>query len=385
VTRREVPFARVVVSEDDVAAVVETLRSGWLTTGSRSAELEGLFCRLSGVNHALALSSATAALHLALLGWRVGPGDEVILPAMTFSSCVAVVLEAGAKPVLVDVDADDLTIDPHAVEKALTRRTKVVMAVHYAGQPVRMGIMRELTGAHRVKLLEDAAHAPGASYCGKPVGSLGDGCAFSLYANKNVTSGEGGVLTSDDEALIERARMLALHGMSRDAWRRYSRAGSWRYEVVERGYKYNLSDLLAALGASQVARLPALNAARARVAGLYRRYLEGVEEVAPLLLRPEVEHAWHLYVVRLLPERLRISRDEFIEQLREQGVGTSVHFIPVHHHPAFAGLDLPRGGLPATDAAYEQVVSLPIYPDLADEEVEYVCAAIRRIVKQHRR
>ncbi|MEX2238079.1 MAG: DegT/DnrJ/EryC1/StrS family aminotransferase [Dehalococcoidia bacterium] len=380
---REVPFARVAIDETDIAAVVETLRSGWITTGSRVAELEAEFCRISGARYGLGVNSATAALHLALLGWRIGPGDEVILPAMTFASCATVVMETGATPVLADICADDMTIDPESVERLISPRTRVIMAVHYAGQPARMAELQALAEGRNIKILEDAAHAPGALYKESPAGSLGDAAAFSLYATKNVTSGEGGVLVSDDEELIDRARMLSLHGMSRDAWKRYSATeGTWRYEVIERGYKYNLSDLLATLGVNQVRRLGELNVARTRAAGLYKRLLADVEQVEALSVRPEVTHAWHLYVVKLRLDRMRIDRARFIELLRERGVDTSVHFIPIHHHPAFK--DIPAD-LPETDAAFERIISLPMYSGLSDEDIEYVAACVSEIARENRR
>ena len=382
-TRMEVAFTRPAIEEADIEAVVETLRSGWITTGAAATKLEDEFKRISGARHALALSSATAALHLALEAWDVGRGDEVILPALTFPSCAGVVLEAGATPVLADVCEDDLTVDPASVEKLISPATKVIMPVHYAGQPARMDQLTALANGE-IRILEDAAHAPGATYDGAPVGSLGDAAAFSLYATKNVTSGEGGVLTANDEEFIERARMLSLHGMSRDAWRRYAKAGgSWRYEVAERGFKYNLSDILASLAASQAGRLAELNAERERLAGLYAAGLADVQAVEPLAARPEVGHAWHLFVVKLRLEQLTIDRGQFIEELRERGVGTSVHFIPVHHHPAYA--EVRRGDLSVSDSVFERLISLPMYAGLSDAEVGYVVEAIAEVAAEHRR
>jgi dTDP-4-amino-4,6-dideoxygalactose transaminase len=382
--RMQVPFTRPAIDEADVAAVVETLRSGWITTGAAATRLEDEFRRISGAPEALALTSATAALHLALCAWRIGEGDEVILPALTFSSCAGVVLEVGATSVLADVCEDDLTIDPDAVESLITPRTRVIMPVHYGGQPARMDGINALAMDRDIYVLEDAAHAPGATYDGVPVGSLGDAAAFSLYATKNVTSGEGGVLVANDHEFIERARMLSLHGMSRDAWRRYAaNGGSWRYQVEERGFKYNLSDLLAALGASQAARLAELNAERRRIADRYQELLAGVDAVETLARRPEVEHAWHLFVIKLRLDRLSIDRARFIESLRERGVATSVHFIPAHHHPAYA--ELRRGDLAVTERVFEQVISLPMYPVLSDEELSYVVESVDAIAREHKR
>ena len=317
----EVPFTRPSIDESDIDAVVETLRSGWITTGAAATRLEDEFRRISGAPYALAVSSATAALHLALEAWGLGEGDEVILPALTFGACAAVVLEAGATPVLADVCEDDLTIDPAAIEKLMTPRTRVIMPVHYGGQPARMNEISALASKGDVRILDVAAHAPGATYDGAPAGSLGDAAAFSLYATKNVTSGEGGVLTANDEDFSERARMLSLHGMSRDAWKRYESGGSWRYEVVERGFKYNLSDILAALGASQAARLPELNEERRRIAGEYSRLLSDVDAIELPSVRPEVGHAWHLFVIKLHP--LLLPHARIPSTLATNGCGVS--------------------------------------------------------------
>jgi dTDP-4-amino-4,6-dideoxygalactose transaminase len=378
------PYNQPSIDEAEVEAVAETLRSGWITTGPRTQEFERRFAEYTAAAHAVALSSATAGLHLALIAASVGPGDEVILPVYTFAACAHVVVHLGATPVFVDVSPDDLNIDPEAVERAITTRTRALMAVHFAGQPCRMDALLALARAHGLFLLEDAAHAVGACYRGQPVGSIGDATAFSFYATKNLTTGEGGMLTTDRDDVAESARLYALHGMSRDAWRRYRRGGSWYYEVVAPGYKYNMSDIQAAIGLVQLARLDERNARRATLARRLSDGLAGCEAIETPVTRPEVEHAWHLYTVRLREGALTIDRDRFIEELEARGIGTSVHFIPLHLHPYYrehAG----AGAFPVAESAYARLISLPLYPRMTDADADRVAEAVHDVARQHAR
>jgi dTDP-4-amino-4,6-dideoxygalactose transaminase len=380
------PYNRPLIEEDEIAAVVETLRGGWITTGPRTRAFEEAFAAYTGAEHALGVSSATAALHLALVAAGVGPGDEVVLPTYTFAACAHVVHQLGAIPVLVDSTADDLNIDPDAVERALTPRTRAVMAVHFAGQPCRMDRLLDLTRARGLFLLEDAAHAVGARYRGRPIGSLGDATAFSFYATKNLTTGEGGMLTTNRADVDETARLYALHGMSRDAWKRYGRGGSWFYEVVAPGYKYNMSDIQAALGMGQLAKLDARNARRAELAARLTAALAGVEAVETPHVRPEVEHAWHLYYILLRPEALAIDRAAFIEELAARGIGTSVHFIPIHRHPYYREtLAVHAEQFPVAEDAFARLISLPLYPSMTEADIDRVAAAVREVARTHAR
>jgi dTDP-4-amino-4,6-dideoxygalactose transaminase len=380
------PYNRPSIDEEEIAAVVETLRSGWITTGPRVREFEEAFARYTGAAHAVGVSSATAALHLALLAAGVGPGDEVILPTYTFVSCAHVVVHLGATPVLVDVSPDDLNIDPAAVQRALSPRTKAVMAVHFAGQPCRMDALWPLTRDRGIFLLEDAAHAVGAAYRGQPVGSLGDAAAFSFYATKNLTTGEGGMLTTSSDNIAETARLYALHGLSRDAWKRYGQGGSWFYDVPVPGYKYNLTDIAAALGLGQLARLDERTARRAALAARLSDALRPCEAIELPAVRPEISHAWHLYTVRLRPGALRIDRAAFIEALAERGIGTSVHFIPVHLHTYYRETFGTRAqDYPVAQDTYERLISLPLYPAMSEADVDRVAAAVLDVAAAHAR
>ncbi len=383
---RSVPFYRPDIGDEEIAAVVETLRSGWLTVGPRTQEFEQEFAHAVGAQHAVAVSSCTAALHLALDALDLNPGDEVITSTLTFAATGATIVHSGARPVLVDCTPDTLNIDPADVARKVTSRTRAVVPVHFAGQPACMDEILAIARQHRLTVIEDAAHALPASYRGRTIGTIGDLTAFSFYATKNLTTGEGGMVTFADGALVDRLRSRRLHGMSRDAWRRYSAQGSWRYDVSYPGFKYNMTDLAAAMGLVQLRRLPALHRRRQEIAALYTELLGDRAELQVLGVQPDVEHAWHLYVVRIRPERLRIHRDDVIEQLKAAGVGTAVHFIPLHVHSFYRdAFGYRPEDFPVASAAAETVLSLPLFTLMSEDDVRYVAAALRRILDAHRR
>ena len=366
--------------------VLEVLDSGWLTTGARAQELATRIAGLAGAPHGLALSSATAALHLALVSLGVKPGDEVVTSTYTFAACVNVIEHAGAKPVLVDVEADTLCLDPRAVEAALTPRTKAILTVDYGGHPCDYDALLPLARARGVPIVEDAAHALGAAWRDRPVGSFADVTAFSFYATKNLTSGEGGAAVTGDAELAERMAVLSLHGMNRDAWKRYTGAGTWYYEVTSPGYKYNLSDVLAAIALGQLERFEEMQARRRAHVARYDAQLADVPEVRRPATRPHVRHAWHLYPIALELERLRCDRARFLAELRAENVGSSVHFIPIHLHPYFRStLALPPAGFPVAEDAYHRAVSLPLFPAMTERDVDDVCAAVRKVVAHFKR
>ena len=329
------PFHRASIDEDDIESVVRVLRSGWLTTGAVAREFESTFARYVGASKAVALSSCTAALHLALAAIRIQEGDEVILPTMTFSSTSEVILYFKAKPVFVDCEPDSFQADPVAMERAITSKTRAIMVVHFAGCPVDMERILDIARRHSLVVIEDAAHALPARYKGRMIGSFGDMTCFSFYATKTITTGEGGMLTTENPELADRVRMLSLHGISKDAYKRYAADGSWRYEILDVGYKYNMTDLQAGLGRSQLAKCDALREKRSRIAEAYTDALSGSDAYDTPWVPPHVQHAWHLYVLRVNADTLRVSRDEVIEELKKRGIGTSVHFIPVHTHPYY--------------------------------------------------
>jgi perosamine synthetase len=386
------PFARPSITDREKEAVLAVLDSGWLTTGEQTRTFEARFAQFTGARHALALNSATAALHLALEALGVDEGDEVIVPTWTFAASAEVVAYRRAKPVLVDVDAATLNATPDAIRAAVTPRTKAVVVVHVGGRPMEIeGLLEALDGTG-VAIVEDTAHAfP--SRVGGPAGRLagrfGAVGAYSFYATKTITTGEGGMLVTDDDAIADRTRLMSLHGISRNAWNRYTAAGSWYYEIEDVGYKYNLTDLAAALGIVQLERAEELLKARRALARGYTERLSA-SSVADLVElpadAPDGSHAWHLFITRLAIDRLGIDRAAVIEGLKACGIGTSVHFIPLHLHPYYRD----RWGyrpedLPVAAREYERVVSLPLWPGMTEGDLDRVTDALESVLAPARR
>jgi dTDP-4-amino-4,6-dideoxygalactose transaminase len=380
------PLAVPWIGEREKQLVLETLDSGWITTGRHAHDLGERIAQRAGAKHGIAVNSATGALHLALVALGVKRGDEVITSTYTFAACVNVIEHVGAVPVLVDVEPDTLCLDPRAVAAAITPRTRAILTVDYAGHPCDYGALLELAEHHGLPLVEDAAHALGASWHGRPVGSFATITAFSFYATKNLTTGEGGCAVTQDDALAERIGLLSLHGMNRDAWKRYTAAGSWYYEVTVPGYKYNLSDVLAAIGIGQLERFDEFQRRRRELVAHYDRLLSAIPEVRRPVTRPDVEHAWHLYPIALELERLTVDRARFIQELRAENIGTSVHFIPIHLHPHFRDtLGTAEGRFPVAENAYRRAVTLPLFPRMEPRDVEDVCAAVEKVAAHFRR
>ncbi len=380
------PFHRPYLGEEEVAEVVDTLRSGWLTMGPKTARFEEKFAARVGATHAVAVSSCTAALHLGLDALGVGPGDEVVTSPYTFTSTVASILYTGATPVLVDTQPGYPNIDPAAVERVLSSSTKVIVPIHFAGAPCDLECLQGLADTCGAVLLEDAAHALPASYGGRPIGSIGRATAFSFYAGKNMTTGEGGMLTTDDTELAQAVRSKRLHGISRDAWKRYAAEGSWYYEVETRGFKYNMTDIQAAIGIHQLDRIDEFDERRRRIVSIYDKLLGGV----PGLDLPDPPYrdgcAWHLYVVHVDEEKLACTRSEVIEMLKADNIGTSVHFIPVHLHPFYRDkLGCSADDFPNATRAYAGAISLPLFPGMTEADAGAVCASLRRIMEEQAR
>jgi dTDP-4-amino-4,6-dideoxygalactose transaminase len=386
-----IPFHRPSIGEEEISEVVDTLRSGWLTTGPRATRFEGAFCEHVGAGHAVAVNSATAALHLALVALGIGPADEVITTPMTFCATVQAILHVGATPVLADIGCDG-NIDPQEIEKRITHRTRAIIPVHLAGLPCEMRDIWELARQRNIHVIEDAAHAAGACYEGRPIGARpagiaapSDAVAFSFYATKNLTTGEGGMITTHRPALADTMRMLSLHGTSHDAWDRYTERGSWHYDVLAHGFKYNLSDIQAAIGIPQLRKLEYFIERRTSYAAVYNRAFAGLEEVELPPDHPNCRNAWHLYILRLNLQRLKIDRAAFIRELKERGIGTSVHFIPIPLHHYFAGLPLASYACPRALELYPRIVSLPLYPAMTEEQVHYVAKSVREVLDGSRR
>jgi len=385
-SEHQVPFHVPDIGVEEISAVTEVLQSGWLTTGQKVRQFEERFAEHVGAEYAVATNSCTAALHVALEALGVQEGDEVIVPTMTFAATAEVVAYFKATPVLVDCDPITLNLDVAALSAKITRRTKAVIPVHFAGQPCDMQGILEVAASHGLAVVEDAAHAFPSSYRGKPVGSLGDITCFSFYATKTLTTGEGGMATTDNQAWAERMRRMTLHGITKDAWMRYSSAGSWYYEIAVPGYKYNLTDIAAAIGIEQLAKSVRFLNARRKIAAAYQAGFADLPELRLPLAAPGIEHSWHLYVIQLDLERLRISRNGFIEALKKAGVGTSVHFIPLHLHPYYRSrFGFTPADFPVASDAFERVVSLPIYPRMADADIRQVIESVRTVVAEYRR
>jgi perosamine synthetase len=381
-----VPFARPDIGDEEIEAVVRVLRSGWLTTGPEAQRFERAFADRIRARHAIAVVSGTAALHLALEAAGVSEGDEVIVPTWTFTASAEVARYLGAKPVLVDVRADDLNVDAAAAERAITARTKAIIGVDIGGQPADWHLLRDLATPRRIVLVDDAAHALPATLQGKLIGGWADLTAFSFYVTKTLATGEGGMLVTASDAWAERARVMSLHGISHDAWKRYATDGSWRYEVVAPGFKYNITDIAAALGLVQLSRLDAMQDRRRRIAARYTEAFADVDALEPPTVREDRTSAWQLYILRLHLGALRCDRAAMIEELKARGIGTSVHFIPLHLHPYWRDTyRLRPDQFPIATHEYERVISLPIYSAMSDDDVTAVIDAVRGVVTANRR
>ena len=378
-------FAPPALGEEEIAEVADTLRSDWITTGPKTSRFEREFAARLGAPGALALNSCTAGLHTALVTGGIGRGDEVITSTLTFAASANVAEHVGARPVLVDVEPDTLQMDPERVRAAVTPKTRAIVVVHYAGHPADLDAIGAIAAEHRLLMVEDAAHALPARYRGRMIGSGTNPTAFSFYATKNMTTGEGGMLTGDP-AFLRRARTVSLHGMSRDGWNRYAEGGHWIYEIEMPGFKYNMTDIQASLGLCQLRKLEGFQRRRREVVAAYHEAFAGEDALELPVERNDVEHAWHLYVLRLRPGVLAIDRGRFIEEMTRRRIGTSVHFIPLHLHPYYRDTyGYGPGQFPVAQSNYERMLSLPLHPGLSDGDVADVITAVRDIVRRYRR
>lgn len=385
-------FSPPLIGEEEIEEVVQSLRSGWITTGPRVERFQNEFREFIGAPAALALNSCTSALHVALAALGIGAGDKVVSTPMTFASSIHVIEHVRAQPVLVDVEKDTLNIDPEKVEAAVRAdpSIKAIIPVHLYGHPCDMGPILDIAQRHRLAVIEDAAHSLPASYRGRMIGAPAGGdvtnlVAFSFYATKNLTTGEGGMLTGPPE-VIDQARMWSLHGMSRDAYKRYSAEGSWFYEVLVPGFKYNMPDLQAAIGIQQLAKLPRMQRRRREIVDQYHEAFATLSGVERPVERPDVESAWHIYALRLNLDALSIDRSRFIEELRHRNIGSSVHFIPVHIHPYYRDrYGFAADQFPVAYREYQRLVSLPLSPKMTDDDVADVIEAVEDIVKTNTR
>lgn len=388
-----VPFHRPAIGPEEEREVIDTLRSGWITTGPKVKRFEKEFASYVGARNAIAVAHCTGALHLALFALGIGPGDEVITTPFTFTATAEVIGYLGAKPVFVDIDARTFNIDPDAIERALAthNRVRALMPVHFAGQACDMDRIMAIARRHNLRVVEDAAHAVGSARQMEGrgmtrIGSIGDLSCFSFYATKNITTAEGGMVTTEDDEIAARIAIASLHGMDHDAWKRYDSSGSWYYEIHDTGFKYNLSDVHAAIGVAQLKRADDLKRSRQRIARAYEEAFRNEPALEPPMTEPGVEHAWHLYVLRLRPDQLRVSRNQFVELLRERGVGTSVHCIPLHTMDVYQKrYGYRNGDFPVSEEVFSRCLSLPIFPAMTDEDIAHVTTTVLELVRENRR
>ncbi|MCU1309743.1 MAG: pseC [Candidatus Angelobacter sp.] len=392
------PFSAPCFGIEEEQELLQALKSDWITTGPRCKTFESVFAEYTGSKYAIALNSCTAALHLALASQNIGVGNAVITSPLTFTATANVIVHQGAQPLFVDVDPDTYNLDPVQLHKfidsqcvwnakenilrvrATQNAVRAIIAVHYGGHPCAIDEINEMAARFGLSVIEDAAHALGGVYRGRNVGTLGDVACFSFYPTKNISTGEGGMLTTNDPDLAQRARVLSLHGITKDAWKRYSKEGSWQYDVTEAGFKYNMTDLAAALGLQQMHRLPSLLSRRAEIAQLYAAMLADLPLQHPTVM-PDVTSAWHLYPVQILSSS--VTREDVIQQLRKQNIGASVHFIPVHLMSFYQQqFGFKRGDFPVAEQVFDKIVSLPFFPRMSDDDVARVAGAMSSILER---
>ncbi len=373
------PFSRPSIGGTEISGVVACLKSGWITTGALCKAFEDKFCRLTGAKQAITLNSATAGMHLMLKALKLKEGDEVITPSMTFASTVNMITLHNAKPVFVDIDYGTLNINSDLIEEKISSKTRAIIPVHFAGAPVDMDKINRLARKHHLTVIEDAAHAVGTFYKGIHAGGFGHPAIFSFHPIKNITTGEGGMITLNSAGLEKKLRLLRFHGIERDAWKRYGKGGNPSYDIMEPGYKYNMPDLLAALGLAQLDRWKELNARRRKLAELYLDGLKGLRKLdLPQVPEYEHTHAWHLFIVKIKD----YPRDAFMERLADYNIGYGLHFPPAH---ALSYVRKKYGSagrsLPETKRAAQRIISLPLFPDMTEDDVQYVCRAVKEILK----
>lgn len=379
-------FHRPFITEEEINEMVDTLQSGWLSMGPKTIRFEEEFNKYIGSKRSIAVSSWTAAGHLALEAFGIQRDDEVIVPTMTFPATAEIVCYFGAKPVIVDVEEDTLNISLKEIEKALTPKTKAIIPVHYGGQPCDMDEIMELAKQHNLKVLEDAAHSLPAYYKGRKIGTIADVTCFSFYATKTLSTGEGGMICTNDEEIADRCAIMRLHGINRDAWKRYSESGSWYYEVVAPGFKYNFTDLQASLGLPQLKKVDDMWNSRKYIASRYTDAFKDLDTITLHTIKPDRESSWHLYPVRLNLEMLNVGRAQIIEELKQNNVGVGVHFMPVHQHLFYSEtFKLDDKNYPVASSVFPRLLSLPIYPGMTDKNVDKVINVFTDILKKHRK
>ncbi|MDY6935084.1 MAG: DegT/DnrJ/EryC1/StrS family aminotransferase [Spirochaetota bacterium] len=377
----QIPFHKPYITDEEINAVIDSLKNFWITMGEKTIKFEDNFKEYIGVNNAISVNSCTAALHLSLKSIDLKENDEVILPAITFAATAEVVRYFNAKPVFVDVEKETHNIDIDNILQKISDKTKAVIPVHYAGQPADMDEILKISKNNNMFVIEDAAHSLPAWYRGKKIGTIGDITCFSFYATKTLTTGEGGMITTENDIWAEKMRTLRLHGISNDAWNRYSNDGDWKYDVVDAGYKYNSTDINSAIGIEQLNKLEYLWRERKRIAKRYNSAFEKEEGITVYNIKNDRDSAWHLYPIKLNIEALNIDRDCFIVEMKNRGVGTSVHFIPLYRFSYYKNMGYSKDDFPESEWLFERILSLPIYPGMKDCEIDYVIENVMDIIK----
>lgn len=380
-----IPFHRPYMTEDEVNAASECIRNGWLTMGLKTVEFEKNFSAYIGCGESVAVNSCTAAMHLALHCIGLKPGDEVIIPAITFAATAEVVRYFNAMPVMIDVERDTHLIDASKIEKRITGKTAVIIPVHYGGQPADMDDIINIAKKHGLKVIEDAAHSFPARYKGKNIGTIGDITCFSFYATKTLATGEGGMATTENREWADRIRVLRLHGISKDAWKRYSSEGTWEYDVVEAGFKYNTTDINSAIGIEQLKKADLMNRLRRDIITRYNEAFADKDTLHLYRVKEDRESSWHLYPVKLNIEMLKINRNKFIDEMKRRGIITSVHFIPLYRFSYYKAMGITPDEFPESEWIFDRIVSLPVYPGMKENEVDYVIDNVLDILAKNRK
>lgn len=380
-----VPFHKPYITEDEISAAADMMRAGWLTAGVTTASFEEEFRKYVGCGNAVSANSATAGMHLSLSSIGLREHDEVLMPAMTFTATAEVVRYFNAWPVLVDIEPDTHLMDAGKIEEKITARTRAIMPVHFAGQPCDMDEIMDIARRHGLEVVEDAAHCLPSWYKGRPVGALGGDACFSFYATKTITTGEGGMVCTDSGERAKRMRVLRLHGIDRDAWQRHNSQRFWQYDVVEAGFKYNTTDIAAAIGIEQLKKAEKIWHMRKRVAERYTAAFSGQDGLVPYTVKPDRVTSWYLYPLDLGLDALTITRDRFIEEMRARGVGTSVHFIPLYEFSYYKRIGYTGEGLDNCRHVFERTMSLPIFPAMTDAEIDYVIENVLDLAKKNKR
>ena len=379
-------FGSPLIERPEIEEVVRSMKSGWLGTGPKTYKFEQMFKEYKGAKFAVALNSCSAALHLSLLAIDIKPGDEVIVPTMTFAATANAVIHSGAKPVLADCERDTMNIAPEEIERLISNKTKAVIPVHFAGRACNMGAIMDIAERHRLKVIEDCAHAIEAEYHGRKTGTFGDLGCFSFYVTKNIVTGEGGMVVTDNEEYADKIKVLGLHGLSVEAWARFSDKGYEHYQVVYAGFKYNMTDIQAAIGIHQLPRIDKYWKRRAGIWDSYNKAFKDLPVFTPAPIGPGTKHAFHLYTLLLDIDNLKITRDEFLEEMRKMHIGVGVHYIALHLHPYYRqAYGYKRGDFPNAEWISDRTVSLPISAKLSARDVKDVVAAVRKILSRYRK